>query len=171
MEKSMKKATLVIWVIIFGFIALVIFQNQTFFLAKNTFHLNFGIKEYPIPELYNAVVMLVFFCFGLIVAYLFNFSVRFKAKRAIKKLNTTIAAHINETAELKLEIDTLKGIEATVDGHADTIKLDVNTTQKVADETTAESPADKTVKSGADETTSNPGDGTDTGEAEIVEKY
>ena len=166
----MKKATLVIWVIIIGFLALVIFQNQTFFLAKNAFHLNFGIKEYPIPELYNAVVMLFFFCFGLILAYLFNFSVRFKAKRAIKKLNTTIAAHINEMAELKLEIDTLKGIETPVDGQADTVKLDLNASQKIADKTTAESPADKSGKFGADETTSNPGDDNDTGEAEIVEK-
>ncbi len=39
----MKKATLILWVIIFGFIALFIFQNQTFFLAKNAFNLNLGI--------------------------------------------------------------------------------------------------------------------------------
>ena len=45
MEKSMKKATLIIWVIIFGFIALVIFQNQSFFLAKQALRLNLGVLE------------------------------------------------------------------------------------------------------------------------------
>ena len=51
----MKKATLIIWVIIFGFIALVIFQNQTFFLAKQSFRLNLGImSEYLSPAIPNA---------------------------------------------------------------------------------------------------------------------
>ncbi|CAB1064164.1 hypothetical protein D1BOALGB6SA_8955 [Olavius sp. associated proteobacterium Delta 1] len=152
----MKKATLFIWVIIFGFIALVIFQNQTFFLAKNAFRLNFGVREYPIPELYNAVILLVFFFSGLIIAYLFNFSARFKARRTIKKLNTTIASHINELAELKSEINTLKGIETPVDEQAETVKLDVNATQKIADESPAENSADKTLKYDAPLETANP---------------
>ena len=159
----MKKATLILWVIIFGFIALFIFQNQDFFLAKNAHNLNLGIKQYAIPELYNAILVLVFFFAGLLIAYLFSFSARFKAKRTIKKLNTTIAAHINEMAELKDEINKLKGLETPVDGLADTVKLDVNTPRKIADETTAESPADKSdkqVKLGADELKSNAVDDT-----------
>ena len=122
MEKSMKKGTLILWVVIFGFIAMFIVQNQTFFLAKNAFHLNFGIKEYAIPELYNAVLMLVFFCCGLIIAFLFSFSARFKAKRTIKKLNATIAADTTEMDKLKGEIVTLKDTETPVDGQVDTIK-------------------------------------------------
>ena len=160
MEKSMKKGTLILWVVIFGFIALFIFQNQTFFLAKNAFNLNFGIKEYAIPELYNAVLMLAFFCCGLIIAFLFGFSARFKAKRTIKKLNATIAADTTEMDKLKGEIVTLKDAHTPVDGQVDTIKLDVNTTQKITDETTAKSPADKTVKTGAEEIDANPGEDT-----------
>ncbi len=45
MENSMKKATLIIWLIIFGFIALVIFQNQTFFMAKESYRINLGIMD------------------------------------------------------------------------------------------------------------------------------
>jgi uncharacterized integral membrane protein len=163
MEKSMKKATLTIWVIIFGFIALVIFQNQTFFLAKNSFRLNLGIfKEYLSPELPNAVVFIIFFFFGVIIAYLFSFSARFKAKRTIKKLNTTIAAQINELSDLKGEINTLKGIETPVDEQAETVKLDMSATQKIADGTAAESPADKTIKYGVDEEKASPNE--DSGE-------
>jgi hypothetical protein len=156
MEKQMKKATLILWLIIFGFIALFIFQNQPFFLAKHAFNLNLGIKQYAVPELYNAILVLVFFFAGLLVAYLFSFSARFKAKRMLKKLNITIAAHINEMAELKGEINKLKGLETPVDGQADTVMLDLNTSQKIAAATAAESPADQTVTLGADEAASNP---------------
>ena len=121
MEKSMKKAKLILWVIIFGFIALFIFQNQTFFLAKNAFNLNLGIGEYLMPELNNAVLVLVFFCTGIIIAYLFNFSARFKAKRKIKKLNATIAHNSKETAGLKGETNTLKGVETSVRFDADEV--------------------------------------------------
>jgi len=110
----MKKATLILWVIIFGFIALFIFQNKDFFLAKNAHTLNLGIKEYAIPELYNAILVLAFFCSGLLIAFLFSFSARFKAKRTIKKLNTTIASHMNEMDALKGQVNTLKGTEPPV---------------------------------------------------------
>jgi hypothetical protein len=152
----MKKATLILWVIIFGFIALFIFQNQDFFLAQNAYNLNLGIKHYSVPQLYNAILVLVFFFAGLSIAYLFSFSSRFKAKRTIKKLNTTIASHLNEMAELKDEINKLKGLETPVDGQADTIKLDLNATRTIAPETGAESPADQTVKFAADDAAENP---------------
>ncbi len=171
MEKSMKKVTLILWVIIFGFIALFIFQNQTFFLTQNAFNLNLGIRDYPIPELHNAVLVLVFFCSGLIIAYLFNISARFKAKRRIKKLNLSITSQLNEMAELRSEINVLKGVEAPVDGLAATTKLDLNASPKNAAETTAGSTVEKTAKINADATTSHPVDDDDTGNFEIEEKY
>ena len=168
MEKSMKKATLIVWVIIFGFIALVIFQNQTFFLAKNSFSLNLGItEEYHSPELPNAVVFIIFFFFGLIVTYLFSLSTRFKAKRTIKKLNSTIAAHMNELAELKSEINTLKGIETPADELGQTVSLDINAPRKTANDTTGNGSGGTSAKNNAGEVTSAPYDGNETGSAEI----
>jgi len=153
MEKSMKKATLIIWVIIFGFIALVIFQNQKFFLARQSLHLNLGIFEpYNSPDLPNAVIFLLFFFAGLLIAYLFGLSARFRAKRNMKRLNATIAAHISELSKLRGEINTLKGIGTPVDEHADTVKIDMNATQKFTDEV----PADKTAEYDLDENASNP---------------
>lgn len=166
MENSMKKATLIIWVIIFGFIALVIFQNQPFFLAKESFKINLGIvEEYLSPAIPNAVLILIFFFSGLLISYLFGFSSRFKAKRTIKRLNSSITTHTNEIAKLKGEIDKLKRIEEPVDSHADTIKLDMNTTQQIPAEVTADRDAenkkadqepDKTLKFGATDETGNP---------------
>jgi uncharacterized integral membrane protein len=151
----MKKATLIIWVIIFGFIALVIFQNQTFFLAKQSLRINLGVfQEYHSPELPNAVLALFFFFAGLLIAYLFNFPARFKARRTIKKLNATIADHNGELSELRREINTLKGIAPPTEAQTETAKIDLDTTQRITDESPAdttqeitdESPADKTQK-------------------------
>ena len=158
MEKSMKKATLIIWVIIFGFIALVIFQNQSFFLAKQALRLNLGVlEEYHSPAMPNAVIALIFFFAGLLIAFLFSISARFKAKRTIRKLNATITAHNGELAELKSEIDKLKGIDTTPESQSDTIKIDMDTTQKIADE----SPGDKTEEFEMGPQESNPKENTE----------
>lgn len=106
----MKKTTLIIWVIIIGIIALVIFQNQTFFLANQSLRINLGVVDaYNAPELPIAILFLFFFFSGVIIAYLFNLSARFKAIRAIKKLNATLASHKDELNALKSEIAKLKG--------------------------------------------------------------
>ena len=108
----MKKATLIIWAIIFGVIALLIFQNKAFFLTNQSLQVNLGIIEaYHTPELPIAILVLLFFLIGIFIAFLFSLSARFKARRTIKKLNTTLASHNSEMAGLRREIDSLKGIE------------------------------------------------------------
>ncbi len=106
----MKKATLIVWVIILGFIALVIFQNQDFFMTHQSLRLNLGVYNGVLPpELPIAVVFIFFFFSGLVIAYLFSFSNRFKARRTVKKLNAAITSHKDEAAKLKSELNTLKG--------------------------------------------------------------
>ena len=157
MENSMKKATLIIWLIIFGFIALVIFQNQTFFMAKESYRINLGIMdEYMSPPIAHAALILIFFFSGLIIAYLFGFSTRFKAKRTIKRLNNNITTQTTELTKLKDEISKLKGIQESADVQADTIKLDMSTTQKITDDSTAETDAKKTEKFDTVAATDNP---------------
>jgi uncharacterized integral membrane protein len=154
----MKKATMIIWVIIFGFIALVIFQNQAFFLAKQTLRLNLGVfEEYHSPELPNAILSLIFFFAGLLIAYLFNFPARFKAKRTIKKLNAALSAHNGELSELRREINTLKGIEPPVEDQADTVKINMDATQIITDE----KHADKTLEYDVDSQESNGNENTE----------
>ncbi len=157
MENSMKKVTLIIWLIIFGFIALVIFQNQTFFMAKESYRINFGIMdEYMSPPIAHAALILIFFFSGLIIAYLFGFSARFKAKRTIKRLNHNITTQTTEMTKLKDEISNLKGIQESADLQADTIKLDMSTTQKISDDSTAETDAKKTESIDTVAATDNP---------------
>ena len=148
----MKKATLIIWVIIFGVIALVIFQNQAFFLTNQSLQVNLGVMEaYHTPELPIAIMVLLFFLTGVLIAYLFSLSARFKARRTVKKLNTTIASHTAEVADLRREIDSLKGIE--------TPENETDATQKLSSDSDAENQAGQTdtfsIDSKADDSTEN----------------
>ncbi len=138
----MKKATLIIWLIIFGFIALAIFQNQAFFMAKHSLRLNLGVvNEYHTPEMPIAVVFILFFLFGLVIAYLFNFSNRFKARRTAKKLNAAIASHQEKVSDLKRELDTLKGIETPAAGEAAETTTDTDAIIELTDDSLVENPA------------------------------
>ena len=148
----MKKATLIIWVIIFGVIALVIFQNQAFFLTNQSLQVNLGVMEaYHTPELPIAIMVLLFFLTGILIAYLFSLSARFKARRTVKKLNTTIASHTAEVADLRREIDSLKGIE--------TPENETDATLKLSSDSDAEDQAGQTdtfsIDSKADDSTEN----------------
>ena len=148
----MKKATLIIWVLIFGVIALLIFQNQAFFLSNQSLQVNLGVTDpYHTPELPIAILVLLFFLTGVVIAYLFNLSARFKARRTVKKLNTTIASHTAEVADLRREIDSLKGIE--------TPENETDATLKLSSDSDAENQAGQTdtfsIDSKADDSTEN----------------
>lgn len=128
----MKKATLIIWVIIFGVIALLIFQNQAFFMTNQSLRVNLGIfKEYHTPELPIAILVLLFFLMGILIAYLFNLSARFKARRSIKKLNATIASQTSEVEGLRRELNALKGIETPEDQPESETQTDMDATRKI----------------------------------------
>ena len=153
----MKKATLIIWAIIFGVMALLIFQNQSFFMTNQSLRVNLGVfEEYHTPELPIAVMVLVFFLVGVIISYLFNVSARFKSKRTIKKLNATVATHNDEVTGLRREIDTLKGIETPAEEPATETKIDMDDTQKLVSEETAPESDDKTGEFAIDKKEDNP---------------
>jgi uncharacterized integral membrane protein len=153
----MKKATLIIWVIIFGFIALVIFQNQTFFMTKQSLRLNLGVvNAYHTPELPIAVAFIFFFFSGLVIAYLFSILTRFKAKRTAKKLNAAITYHEGEVAELKRELDTLKGLETPAIGPGAETKTDNDAIIELSDDSLVAKPADQAGKSSIDKQETNP---------------
>lgn len=159
----MKKATLIIWVIIFGFIALLIFQNQTFFLTNQSLRINLAVTpEYQSPELPIAVLVLLFFVFGIIIAYLFGYSARFKANRTIKRLNATLNSHKDEVSELRREIDSLKGIEETpTEDRTAKTQSDIDATQNIDGKSIEKSSTEKTGGFSLDTQAFNPNDTTE----------
>jgi len=102
------------------------------------------------------VYFIIFFFFGFILAYLFNFSTRFKARRNTKKLNAAITAREGEVADLKGELNTLKGLETPTAGQAAEIKTDSDPIIELSGDSLVKNPADPSGKAANDKMGTNP---------------
>ena len=150
----MKKATVIIWAIISVLIGIVFYDNWD--IISNKISLSIRFVETPLPPLPIFVYFIIFFFFGFIIAYLFNFSTRFKARRTIKKLNAAITSHEGEVAELKRELNTLKGLETPAVGQGAETKTDSDAIIELSGDSLVENPADPPGKSSTDKQEANP---------------
>jgi HAMP domain-containing protein len=137
----MKKVKIAFWVIVFGFLALVIYQNQDFFLAKRSLGVNLYFTAYTSPEVHNAIFFLVFFFAGLLITYVFSLFSQFKAGKTIKSLNASLKSNSEELSRLRSEVAALQS--------SNTPTMQAPPAQAPAEETTMEEPA--TVKEPAQE--------------------
>ena len=106
----MKKVKIAFWLIILVFVSVFVYQNMDFFMAEQSLRLNLGVLEtLHTPELPHAVLFLVFFLTGFLIAYFFGLYDRFKSKKTIKSLNTADTAQQDELTALKRELESLRG--------------------------------------------------------------
>jgi hypothetical protein len=106
----MKKAKLVLWVVLLFFIGWFFYQNKDFFMARQS--LNYGFpffKVHHAPALPIAVLFLFAFLIGLLGAYFYGLSERFKSKKTIKNLNAAATSQLEEISALKKQIESLEG--------------------------------------------------------------
>jgi uncharacterized integral membrane protein len=90
-------------------IGLLGYQNKDFFMAKHSLGLKLPfLSTVHTPELSNAVLFLIFFMTGFLIAYFFSLAKRFKTKKTIKDLKTAGATQQNDIATLKKEVETLR---------------------------------------------------------------
>ena len=150
----MKKATVIIWAIITVIIGIVFYDNWE--IISNKISLTIRLVPTPLPELPIFVYFIIFFFFGFIIAYLFNFSVRFKTRRTTKKLNAAITSHEGEVAELKRELDNLKGLETPAVGQGAETKTDSDAIIELSGDSLVAKPADQPGKSSIDKQEANP---------------
>jgi TRAP-type C4-dicarboxylate transport system permease small subunit len=107
----MNKTKLIIWLIILGFMGLVMYQNEGhFFSTEQSLRLHLGLTpEYRTPELPLWIYYLVFFVFGLLVAFIFALPEKMRKRRALKQLAATATDREAEANALKSELARLKG--------------------------------------------------------------
>jgi len=105
----MKKIKLVFWLILIGFLALLTYQNWDYFMSQHGLRINLFVAEYHTPPLQNAVLLLIFFFAGLLIAYFFTLFERFKSQRTIKSMTASLEMSEKLLNELKKEIQSLKG--------------------------------------------------------------
>ena len=58
---AMKKVKIAFWIVVFGFVGLVIFQNKEFFMNERSLMIDLGFFKYETPFLANAIFLLPFF--------------------------------------------------------------------------------------------------------------
>ncbi len=107
----MKKVKLIIWLLVLGFMALVIYQNEGYFLStEQSLRLNLGVvPEYHSPQLPIVFFYLIFFLYGLLVAYCFGLPERFRNRKAIKRLTAADTQREKAMTELNTELARIKG--------------------------------------------------------------
>ena len=96
----MKKIKLLLWLIVLGLIALVVYQNKGFVLQTQAVEVNLWIQHYNV-ELSIGVILLGFFLAGLLISYFFSLAQRFKTRKTIKKLNEELTIERKKVAELE----------------------------------------------------------------------
>jgi len=107
-EIKMKKIKIALWVVIIGFIGLVMFQNREFFMARQSFGIDLYFVSYETPEIYNVILFFAFFAVGLLIAYFFSLFGKFKANKTIKDLKSSVTSSMQQMSVLKQELDALK---------------------------------------------------------------
>jgi len=105
----MKKAKIVLWLIILGFFGLLLFQNQMLFFDRQGLGIDlYIIDKIDIPEQFLAVFFLCFFISGLLIAYFSGLYSKFKFNQTIKGLNHKISSFMETISKLEAENESLK---------------------------------------------------------------
>jgi len=104
----MNKVKMIFWLVILGFISLLIFQNQEFFLAKQGLRVNLFFETFHTPDLPSAIFFLAFFLLGLLIAYFLGLYAKFKSRQMIKSLNLKVNSQAETISRIEAENESLK---------------------------------------------------------------
>jgi hypothetical protein len=124
MERNMKKLKIAIWVVLLGFVVIVVFQNQDFFLGKQSLRINLLVTDYRTPEIYNLVLSFVCFIGGLLLGSYIILLDRLKFNKKIKVLKAKNDSRLAEITALQEELDSLRGGTAEPDSKTVVIKTE-----------------------------------------------
>jgi len=108
----MRKFKIGFWAVIFGLIGIVIFQNQDFFMAKQSLSIDLIFTTYETPELHRAILFGGIFLTGFIIAYIFTLIDRLRFRKAVKSLGAEIDSQNENITLLINELESVKGVSS-----------------------------------------------------------
>jgi hypothetical protein len=96
-----------------GFSALVIYQNMAYFITPAKLQVNFWVvSPFYAEGIINAQIILGAFFIGLLIAYFWSLSSRYKNTQMVKKLNETLNSQTETISALKRELSQSQGAVA-----------------------------------------------------------
>lgn len=125
----MKKVKIAFWVIILALFGLLIYQNQPFFLTKHSLELNLYFTAGRTVPVYNLVIIVAFFGFGLLIAYTSSLFDRFRANKTIKELRANVRSLQGNLEQVKKDVEILKtplAREESVETAGETVEGDTD---------------------------------------------
>ena len=102
----MKKVKIAFWIVVFGFVGLIIFQNRGFFMSESRMILDLGFFYYETPFLANAILFVAFFLVGVLISYFFGLFRHFKDAKTIKTLKAKEASLVETISSLEKQLST-----------------------------------------------------------------
>lgn len=105
----MRKFKIGFWAVIFGLMGIVIFQNQDFFMAKQSLSIDLVVTKYETPELLRAILFAGIFLTGFIISYIFTLIDRLRFRKVVKSLGAEIDSQNENITLLINELESLKG--------------------------------------------------------------
>lgn len=111
----MKKLKIALWAALLGFIFLIVYQNHTFFLGKQSLGINLLVADYRTPGIYNLALFFICFIAGLLLGSYFVLLDWLKFNKKIKMLNANKDSHQAEITALQKELETLRGEASDID--------------------------------------------------------
>jgi hypothetical protein len=99
----MKRAKLVLFLLVLGFVMLGVYQNVDVLRHTETLRLNLGIQAYETQPIALFLYFIGFFLLGILLSYVHGLSSRFKARSEIKN-------HVETIAKLEEEIKVLQSL-------------------------------------------------------------
>ncbi len=110
----MKKVKIAFWIIVFGFVGLVIFQNKAFFMSKSQMVLNVWFFYYETPFLANAIFFVAFFLLGILISYFLSLFKQFKDAKTIKSLKAKEASLVEAVESLERQLNANQAVAEEV---------------------------------------------------------
>jgi hypothetical protein len=101
----MKKLKIALFLVVLAFAGLAVYQNMAYLLLPADLQLNLWVAgPYSLNGVKNAQLILAAFFAGLLIAYFFGLSFRFKTNKIVKNLNATVNSHVDTISSLKSEL-------------------------------------------------------------------
>ncbi|MBR9987030.1 MAG: hypothetical protein KFF68_14090 [Desulfosarcina sp.] len=105
----MKKVKIAFWLVVFGFVGLVIFQNKDFFMSESRLLIDLGFFYYETPLLANAVFFVAFFLLGILISYFLSLFKHFKDARTIKTFKAKETSLVEAVSSLEQQLSAQTG--------------------------------------------------------------